>query len=83
MLPKDWAKSLLKRMKFVEKKKQPQPATAEVCLKILMHFEKNFSSKLRQWLTMKEIPPKLVTNWDQTGLIVIMDHGLERTDHDV
>ena len=64
-----WAHSLLKRMNFVQRR----ATTAKS-----KHSIDNFSARKKSFLddvcatvTMEEIPPELIMNWDQTGIKLV------------
>ena len=63
------AHSLLKRMKFVQRK-----ATTAKSKESKADFGKGKSSFLADLVatvTMEEIPPELIMNWDQTGIKIV------------
>ena len=66
---RQWAHSLLKRMKFVQRKattsksKETQAQFAE--------FKKSFLRDVVATVTMEEVPPELILNWDQTGIKIV------------
>ena len=67
-LSKEWGKSVLRRMGFVKRK-----ANTKVKLSV-EDFEKKkdiFLADIKAIVTMEEIPPKLVLNWDQTGVNIV------------
>ena len=68
-LNRQWAHSLLKRMKFVQRKATTAKSKAS---------EANFAEQKKVFLndvvatvTMEEIPAELILNWDQTGIKVV------------
>ena len=68
-LTRHWAHSLLKRMKFVQRR----AATAKS-----KHSDANFSELKKTFLddvvatvTMEDIPAELILNWDQTGIKLV------------
>ena len=68
-LNRHWAHSLLKRMKFVQRK-----ATTAKSKENKADFGKGKSSFLADLVatvTMEEIPPELIMNWDQTGIKIV------------
>ena len=66
---RQWAHSLLKRMKFVQRKattsksKETQAQFAEL--------KKSFLRDVVATVTMEEVPPELILNWDQTGIKIV------------
>ena len=69
VLTKDWAKSLLKRMKYVKRR-----ATTSKSRSVIEDFDavkEEFLQQVVAVVTMEEIPPELIMNWDQTGLNII------------
>ncbi len=68
-LSRHWAHSLLKRMNFVQRKattaksKETQADFAEL--------KKSFLADVVATVTMEEIPPELILNWDQTGIKIV------------
>ena len=69
VLNKGWAYSLLKRMNFVKRK-----ATTSKSKYTITNFEamkKSFLDEVVATVTMEEIPPELILNWDQTGLKIV------------
>ena len=82
MLTKDWAKSLLKRMKFVKRR-----ATTSKSKSVVEDFDavkEEFLQQVMAMGTMEEIPPELIMNWDQTAISFPRHHGpWTREDHDV
>ena len=62
-LSKEWGKSVLRRMGFFKRK-------ANTKVKVSVEdFEKKdiFLADIKAIVTMEEIPPELVLNWDQIG----------------
>ena len=59
-----WAKSLLKCMNFTKRQNLvPSQDVEEVC--------KEFLSKLMEAVELHEVPPDLIFNWDQTGILLV------------
>ena len=61
-----WARSLLHRMKFVQRK-----ATTAKSKQILVDFtslKESFLADVHAVVVMEEIPAELILNWDQTGI---------------
>ena len=68
-LNRHWAHSLLKRMKFVQRK-----ATTSMSKLTMTNFEeqkRGFLSEVAATVEMEEIPGELVLNWDQTGIRLV------------
>ena len=64
-----WAHALLLGMKFVQRK-----ATTAKSKEVIADFNelrKSFLAAVVATVSMEDIPPKLVLNWDQTGLKII------------
>ena len=59
-LNRHWTYSLLKRMNFVKRKATTAKSKYSSC-NLRRHF----------WMTMEEIPPELILNWDQTGIRIV------------
>ena len=68
-LSKTWAYHLLERMKFVRRK-----ATTSKSRQKPQDFNKlkeDFLADVVSVVTMEEIPPELILNWDQTGINLV------------
>lgn len=68
-LSRQWAYSLLKRMQFVRRK-----ATTSKSKYTVANFEelkKSFLDEVVTTVSMEEIPPELLMNWDQTGMKIV------------
>jgi hypothetical protein len=68
-LNKFWAHSLMKRMKFVQRK-----ATTSKSKNSLVDFAERkaeFLDAVAEAVVMEEIPAELVLNWDQTGIKLV------------
>ena len=68
-LNRHWAYSLLRRMKFVQRK-----ATTAKCKYAIADFERvkgKFLDDVVATVEMEEIPPQLILNWDQTGIRIV------------
>ena len=67
-LSRQWAYSVLTRMKFVRRK-----ATTSKSKHTPANFEqlKGFLNDVVSVVTMEEIPPQLILNWDQTGIHLV------------
>ena len=66
-LSKEWGKSVLRHMGFVKRR-------ANTKVKVSVEdFEKKeiFLADIKATVTMEEIPPDLVLNWDQTGVNIV------------
>ena len=64
-----WAHSLLKRTKFVQRK-----ATTARSKHTIANFneqKESFLTDVVTTVTMEEIPPDLILNWDQTGIKIV------------
>ena len=68
-LNKGWAQYVLQRMGFVKRKAtiQGKPRSVEDFAQI----KAEFLLEVEQVITMDEIPPELIINFDQTGLNVL------------
>ena len=66
-LSKEWGKSVLRRMGFVKRK-----ANTKVKLSVEDFQKKDiFLADIKAIVTMEEVPPELVLNWDQTGVNIV------------
>ena len=61
-----WAHSLLKRMKFVQRK--ATTARSKHTIANFNELKESFLTNVVTTVTMEEIPPHLILNWDQTGI---------------
>lgn len=66
---KDWAYHFLARMQFVRRK--ATTAKSKVSALEFNQLRDDFFSELFSIVTMEEIPPELVLNWDQTGIHLV------------
>ena len=66
-----WAHSLLKRMKFVQRK--AITARSKHTIANFNELKESFLTDVVTTVTMEEIPPDLILNWDQTGIKIV--HG--------
>ena len=66
----NWAKFLLLRLNFV---KQSGISTAKMTVKYLA-VKEQFLLDIKAVVEMKDIPPELVFNWDQTEISIVQDH---------
>ena len=65
----DWAYSLLRRMKFVQRK-----VTTDKSKHVVAEFlepKEQFPADVIAMVEMEEIPPELILNWDQTGIKIV------------
>ena len=78
-LNRHWAYSFLRRMNFVQRK-----ATTSLSKYSVSNFsevKKSFLASVVETVSMEEIPPEFILNWDQTGIMIVpstswtMDHG--------
>ena len=68
-LNRHWAHSLLKRMKFVQRK-----ATTSESKQTAANFtelKESFLADVVATVTMEDIPSELILNWDQTGIKIV------------
>ena len=68
-LSKSWAHSLLKRMKFVQRKAttaKSKNSDADFAM-----LKKSFLEDVFTTMMMEEVPPELILNWDQTGIKLV------------
>ena len=68
MLTKNWAKSLLCRMGFVKRRGNTK---AKVPVEHFEVLKSQFLFDIKATVEMQEIPPKLIINWDQTGIKMV------------
>ena len=66
LLNKYWAHSLLKRMKFVQRKATTSKSKYTVAN--FAQVKRRFLNDVATTVEMEEIKPELVLNWDQTGI---------------
>ena len=64
-----WAHSLLKRMKFVQRK--ATTAKGKHTITNFSELKKSFLEDVVTTVTMEEIPAELIMNWDQTGIKLV------------
>lgn len=69
LLNRHWAYSLLKRMKFVQRK--ATTAKSKYTGSDYLEVKKSFLNEVVTTVTMEEIRPELILNWDQTGLKMV------------
>ena len=68
-LNRHWAYSFLRRMNFVQRK-----ATTSLSKYSVSNFsdlKKSFLASVVETVSMEEIPPELILNWDQTGIMIV------------
>ena len=65
LLSKDWAKSLLIRMGMV---KRQVSSKAKVNVEKFDGLKEGFFLDIKNIITLDDIPPELIVNWDQTGI---------------
>ena len=68
-LNKQWANSLLRRMKFVQRK--ATTAKSKETEKDFAQLKTTFLTDVLSAVVMEEIPPELILNWDQTGIKIV------------
>ena len=61
--------SLLKRINFVKRK--AITSKSKYPIENFAKAKESFLKSIREMVTMEDIPPELVLNWDQTGLNII------------
>ena len=64
-----WAYSLLKKMKFVNRK--ATTSRSKVTNSDFAELKRTFLMDVRNTVEMEEIPPELILNWDQTGVKIV------------
>lgn len=65
----DWAYSLLRRMKFVQRK--VTTAKSKHAVAEFRELKEQFLAEVVATVEMEEIPPELILNWDQTGIKIV------------
>ena len=65
VLSKGWAQSLMSRMGFVKRK---ACSTVKVTVENFEEMKIQFLFNIQVFVTMEEIPPDLIINWDHTGI---------------
>ena len=68
-LGKSWAHSLLQRMNFVQRKAttaKSKQSDADFAM-----LKKSFLEDVFTTVTMEDVPPELILNWDQTGIKLV------------
>ena len=64
-MTKQWAKYLMEHMGLVKRRASMK---AKVSLSDFDRLKAQFLFDVKVMIEMKEIPPELVINWDQTGI---------------
>ena len=64
-----WAHSLLKRMNFVQRK--ATTAKSKQSEADFSMLKKSFLADVFTTVTMEDVPPELILNWDQTGIKLV------------
>ena len=64
-----WARSLLRRTNFVQRK--VSTAKSKHTVANLAALKRSFLSDFHTTVTMEEIPAELIFNWDQTGIKLV------------
>lgn len=68
-LNRHWARSLLRRMKFIQRK--ATTAKSKYTVENFAEIKKAFLQDVVSVVTMEEVPPELILNWDQTGIKLV------------
>ena len=68
VLNKSWARSLLRRMNFTKRKGTTK---SKISIEEFHKLKKQFLQDIVDTVTMEDIPPELIINWDQTGLNLV------------
>ena len=63
-----WAKSLLRRMNFTKRRGTTK---SKLPVEEFNKLKASFLQEIVDIVTMEEIPPQLIFNWDQTGLNLV------------
>ena len=63
-----WAKSLLKRMNFTKRRVSTKSLVPSQDVE---EVRKEFLSELMEAVELHEVPPDLIFNWDQTGILLV------------
>lgn len=64
-----WAQSLLRRMKFIQRK--ATTAKSKYTVENFAEIKKAFLQDVVSVVTMEEVPPELILNWDQTSIKLV------------
>ncbi len=67
-LTKQWAQSILHRMKYVKRRGSTK---VHVTSEVFERLRDEFLSDIKITVMMEEIPSSLVINWDQTGISIV------------
>jgi hypothetical protein len=68
-ITRPWAYSILNRMGFVQRK--CSTAKSRETTAHFQNLKRSFLNELRVTVTMENIPPSLILNWDQTGIKMV------------
>ena len=68
-LNKHWAHSILSRMNFV--KRRATTAKSKESVTNFDELKRSFLDEVRTTVSMENIPPELIMNWDQTGIKLV------------
>ena len=68
-LSRQWAYHLLNRMKFVRRK--ATTAKSKYCPEYFAALKRDSLNDVAAVVTMEDVPPELVLNWDQTGIHLV------------
>ena len=64
-MTKDWGKYLLKRMGMVKRRANTK---AKVSVEDFQTLKEQFLLDIKNVVSLDDIPPALIVNWDQTGI---------------
>ena len=68
-LNRHWAHSLLKHIKFVQRK--PSTSKSKQTAANFTELKELFLADVVATVTVEDIPPELILNWDQTGIKIV------------
>lgn len=68
-LNRHWAYSFLRRMNYVKRK--ATTAKSKYSVADFSEIKRSFLRSVYETVTMEEIPPELILNWDQTGIMIV------------
>ena len=68
-LNRHWAYSFLRRMSFVQRK--ATTSLSKYSVSDFAEVKKSFLASVVETVNMEEIPPELILNWDQTGIMIV------------
>lgn len=74
LINRHWTYSLLKRMNFVQRK--VTTSKSKYTLAYFAELKNSFLQSIVETVTMEEISPQLVLNWDQTGINIVPSSSL-------